>query len=194
MTDFHNHFTSTSSILCTSSLLPQYYTEEIWEEMKREKPHHLGEAGLDKRYVSLVPLEEQKRRLTDILTFAKNNGLCVTLHSVRTTSHTLEVLSRVQPFERTVIWHGFTGSCETASILYKMGVIISIGPRVPEEKIKTLVQANPLFVLETDYDGNSYSEHEQLIKEVYNRASKALGITEERLEEMCLETAAAFKI
>ncbi len=192
MFDFHNHFTDRSSILCPAFLLPQYFTEERWEQLKIEKPKHMGEAGLDKRFINLMPLSEQKRILTEVLGFAKENGLCTTLHSVHTTSHTLEILSSVKPREKTVIWHGFTGSAETASLLYKLGVIISIGPRVPEEKISSLVKANPLFVLETDYDGENLEEHEQIITDVYNKTSRALGIRVNKLEEICLETAAAF--
>lgn len=192
MFDFHNHFTASSSLLCPPNLLPQYYTQTAWEEIKKKKPHHIGEAGLDKRFIELVPLSEQKRRLTEILEFAKDNNLCVTLHCVQCTSHMLEILFAVKPVEKTVIWHGFTGSKETAAQLYRMGIIISIGPRLSEERIKELVSANHLFVLETDYEGSDYSEHEQLIKDVYNRTSEALGISADKLEEMCLETAAAF--
>ncbi|MCR5761126.1 MAG: TatD family hydrolase [Sphaerochaetaceae bacterium] len=192
MFDFHNHFTDKSAILCPADLLPKYYTEQRWEELKRLMPKHLGEAGLDKRFFNTVSLEEQKRRLTEILVFAKENSLCVTLHCVQCTSHMLEVLSSVKPRFGTVIWHGFTGSAETAAILYKMGVIISVGPRLSPDKIKEVLSANSLFVVETDYEGSSEIEHKQRLEDVYNKVAAALGKSVSEIEEMCFETAAAF--
>ncbi|MCR5760738.1 MAG: TatD family hydrolase [Sphaerochaetaceae bacterium] len=190
MTDFHNHFTDRDSILCPSDLLPQYYTREKWESIKKLKPAHLGEAGLDRRFPDL---EEQKKKLLEILEFAKENRLLVTLHCVRCTGAMLEILKAVKPNEKSVIWHGFTGSAETASELYRLSVIVSIGPRLPRERIREVAESNPYFVFETDYEGNSEEEHKKIITDVYNSASEELGLTVDRLEELSCDTAKAFK-
>ena len=193
--DFHSHFPSPSAVVCTAEpcteapsaslmrfegLLPDRWTAErqkvLSDLILSDSGIHMGEIGLDKRFTDLLSMERQAEILREELSFSFSNNRCVSLHCVQATGLLLQVLSefRFRPF--SVIWHGFSGSAETARQLYKAGVIISIGPRF-HGSIRSIFEANPHTVPETDYEGPDEAEHEAILRQQYERFCTELGMT-----------------
>lgn len=197
--DFHSHFASEYSIFCTDSpdlipddsekkslmrcigLLPEKWTAEreqlLFDRLSSDADLHMGEVGLDRRFQDMLPMEQQEQILDRELSFAIENDRSVSLHCVRATGPMLDLLSKhhFRPF--SIMWHGFSGSAETAASLYRLGVIISIGPRFlgrtgnadSKTKIEKILSANPMTVLETDYTGNDEREHLEILEELYGK-------------------------
>lgn len=189
--------------LYCEGLLPQYWTVQKQEMLVHNlqapasilRPHHfgevnLGEVGLDKRFQAKVSLQEQEENLLALLKEAKRLDKLVTIHSVQATERTINVLMKAQLKPWKTIWHGFNGSLETAQILYKLGVFISlgprsIGPRVPKQDLKALAKVHPNFVLETDYEGADQTQYNNLLQEHYQNCATQLGWSLEKLKEHC---------
>ena len=191
MLDFHSHYPSGNSIVCTDSpetvysnhngrtlmncigLLPEKWTEEreqlLYNRLSSEKDLQMGEIGLDRRFQDRLPMEYQIRILKRELGFAVDNDRSVSLHCVRATGPMLEILSGLSFRPFSILWHGFTGSAETAASLYRLGVIVSVGPRFTGD-IEKIFSANPMTVLETDYTGNEEQKHLEILEEMYRRA------------------------
>lgn len=189
--------------LYCEGLLPQYWTAQKQEMLVHNlqapasilRPHHfgevnLGEVGLDKRFQTQVSLQEQEENLLALLQEAKRLDKIVTIHSVQATERTINVLKKAQLKPWKTIWHGFTGSLETAQILYKLGVFISLGPRglgprSPKQDLKDLAKVHPNFVLETDYEGTDQNQYNNLLQEHYQNCATQLGWRLEELKEHC---------
>ena len=197
--DFHSHLTSEYSIVCTDSpdlipddsekktlmrcigLLPDKWTAEreqlLFDRLSSDADLHMGEVGLDRRFQDMLPMEQQEQILDRELSFAIENDRSVSLHCVRATGPMLDLLSKhhFRPF--SIMWHGFSGSAETAASLYRLGVIISIGPRFlgrtgnadSKTKIEKILSANPMTVLETDYTGENAKEHLEILEGLYRK-------------------------
>ena len=174
-------------------LLPERWTAEkqkvLSDLLLSDRCIHMGEIGLDKRFTDLLSMEMQAEVLREELSFAFSNNKCVSLHCVQATGMMLQILSefRFRPF--SVIWHGFTGSSETARQLYKAGVIISIGPRF-HGSIRSIFEANPNTVPETDYEGQDESEYQSVLRQQYERFCTELGMT---LDEFSVTSAGTLR-
>ncbi len=172
-------------------LLPDRWAAERQKDLSdlllSDRCIHMGEIGLDKRFTDLLSMEMQAEVLREELSFAFSNNKCVSLHCVQATGMMLKVLSefRFRPF--SVIWHGFTGSSETARQLYKAGVIISIGPRF-RGSIRSIFEANPHTVPETDYEGSDEAKHEAILRQQYERFCTELGTTLDEFSERAAAT------
>ncbi len=169
-------------------LLPDRWTEEkqarLLSILASHDDIHLGEVGLDKRFVDLVPMQKQADILQKELLFAKDNGRCISLHCVRSTGLMLEILHGLELRPFSVIWHGFSGSAETAAQLEKKGLIISIGPRF-KGSIADIFRANGNTVPETDYEGTNAREHERILEAQHNRFCRELRLEPKELEKHC---------
>ena len=195
LTDFHSHIASEFSIVCTDTpdvpkaekalmncvgLLPDKWTEELesllYKRLSEEKTLHMGEVGLDKRFEDRVPMEKQLQILKREMLFATENNRSITLHCVRATGPMTELLSQLKFRPFSVLWHGFTGSAETAKQLCQLGVIVSLGPRISTdaEKIRKIFSANPMTVLETDLSKHSGGVQQVVLTEHYQRVEDAL--------------------
>ena len=195
LTDFHSHIASEFSIVCTDTpdvpkaekalmncvgLLPDKWTEELesllYKRLSEDKTLHMGEVGLDKRFEDRVPMEKQLQILKREMLFATENNRSITLHCVRATGPMTELLSQLKFRPFSVLWHGFTGSSETAKQLYQLGVIVSLGPRISTdaEKIRKIFSANPVTVLETDLSKHSGGDQQVVLTEHYQRVEDAL--------------------
>ena len=169
-------------------LLPDRWTEakqaQLFSLLASDKHIHLGEVGLDKRFSDLIPMQRQADILRSELEFALQNGKNISLHCVRATGLMLEILGglTLRPF--SVIWHGFTGSAETARQLAGMNIIISIGPRFTGA-ISDIYGANPDTVPETDYEGTDAREHRQMLESQYTRFARELNLSVQNLETHC---------
>ena len=182
MFDAHCHFKSEDSIVCSAQLLPS---------MVELPPDYslvgVSEIGLDKRFVDRIPMEEQVSILSSLLYYAKMKRIPVTLHCVHATQLMVDTLKSFGNWEWRAMWHGFTGSKETAAMLEKMGVLVSIGPR-----FKGSVSDLGPFVIESDYEGDSETERLGILSGVYNSVSIELGVNVEALDNLCRSRASAF--
>lgn len=195
--DFHSHYPSPNALVCTAEpnkeppktfkirfegLLPDRWTEDKQKDLQKiiltDKTIQVGEIGLDKRFTDIIPILKQADILREELTFAIENNRLVSLHCVHSTGLMLDILSEFKYRPFSIIWHGFTGSPETAARLHKLGVIISIGPRF-KGSIKDIFTANPYTVPETDYEGTSEEEYQAILKAQYARFSSELNMDAE---------------
>ena len=208
--DFHSHFPRPDSIVCTAEpyapkndipalmhfqgLFPDRWTEEkqalLFEQLENNSHIHLGEVGLDKRFSDLLPMQEQADILRSELEFAIQNDRIITLHCVRATGLMLEILDdlyrdglNIRPF--SIIWHGFTGSPETARQLARSNIILSIGPRFAGS-ISDIHRANPATVPETDYEGTDEQEHGRILESQYRRFETELDLSADEVEMHCM--------
>lgn len=197
--DFHSHFYDADSIVCNADasepsrkpallkcagLLPDQWSPErqdqLFSLLKTDENLQLGEVGLDRRFEGLLPMERQMNVLRQELEFAVGKGRSVSLHCVHATKPILDLLGEMPFRPWSILWHGFSGSVETAARLARLRVIVSVGPRFKGE-ISELIKANPYTVPETDYEGSYEAEHQGILKNQYlrfpeNYSDKALQI------------------
>ena len=185
--DFHSHHAAPYSIFCNpdasetaqstalltcAGLLPQLWTQErqqrLYELLDSRADLQVGEIGLDRRFDDIIPMERQLAILKEELAFAISRGRCISLHCVRATKPMLDLLSGLDFRPYSILWHGFTGSPETAAELKKLRVILSVGPRFTGN-INELLKANPFIVPETDYEGSDDAEHQRILQNQYLR-------------------------
>ena len=185
--DFHSHHASPNSIICNADasepanstalmtcagLLPELWTQErqrqLFNLLDSEPELQMGEVGLDRRFDGILPMERQTAILKEEIAFAISRNRCISLHCVRATKPMLDILSGLKYRPYSILWHGFTGSPETAAELKKLKVILSIGPRFTGD-INELLAANPLIVPETDYEGSDDTEHQEILRNQYLR-------------------------
>lgn len=213
--DFHSHIKTPNAIYCTAfpslggsacnsccdsplmhceGLLPQYWNEERFRsllEILKEPNIQLGEVGIDKRFVKLIPLEKQYSNLVIMLQYAKKYGKKVVIHSVQATEITIKAIQQasLEPFN--ILWHNFTGSKETAKLLNKLGVVISISPRFKSD-LKAICEANPAWGLETDFEGKDILQYNKILKTLYSTVAEQLSLTVDKVREHCNGQAEAF--
>ena len=187
MFDFHNHFTDINAFKYSAELLPQNLTDNYDITLVGK-----SEIGLDKRFVNRISMDKQVEELKKMLLYANRNNIGISLHCVHATELMLKLLKEITPNPFKTVWHGFNGSKETAQILFKLDVIVSINPKF-NGNLTEIYNSNPLLVLETDYEGNSENEYNTLLREHYLICSKQLGIPLIALEERCNELKLAFK-
>lgn len=207
MVDFHSHFPSNNSFLCSADgsipdgdalvrfvgLLPSFWTlekEKDYLDLLRTKTYEIGEIGLDKRFLCNCNLDKQKQLLANCLTLGSSTDRIVALHCVNETGEMIGMLKNCISMRSKVIWHGFNGSMETASILSKMNIITSIRPSFRGD-VRALFKANPKTVLETDYEGTDEKEYNSILERHYENISAQIGITIRELEEHCNELSEA---
>lgn len=197
--DFHSHFYNTDSIVCNANasepaqkpallkcagLLPDLWTPErqnqLFDLLNTEESLQLGEVGLDKRFEGILPMDQQVAVLRQELEFAISKDRSISLHCVHATKPMLDLLADLSFRPYSILWHGFSGSNETAAQLARLKVIISIGPRYKGDVLQ-LIRANPYTVPETDYEGSDVAGHQKILKNQYlrfpeNHSEKAMEI------------------
>lgn len=192
MFDAHAHLGSSdiNSIICSSNiteyneiikckgsigLLPQYLVDkEVFFHVLKENELNIGEVGLDKRYDNM---DEQIEFLTECLKLNQERGSLLTLHCVKADGILLKLLRKYP--QKRFIYHGFTGSYETAKEITKLGGIISLGLTSTKckdfEKLLTLP-----FLLESDRAKGI--EQEKVLSYVYNTVRERLNLSLKELE------------
>ena len=185
--DFHSHFSSPDSVVCTADasapdrdsallgctgLLPDKWTvqgqQQLFSVLERDPRLQMGEVGLDRRFESILPMDMQITILKQELEFAIHKERSISLHCVRATKPMVDILKELDLRPYSILWHGFTGSPETARELAKLNVILSIGPRF-NGNVEAILQANPYTVPETDYEGSDNLEHQKILESQYRR-------------------------
>ena len=197
--DFHSHFYTADSIVCNADasepaqkpallkcagLLPDLWTPErqnqLFDLLNTDESLQLGEVGLDKRFEGILPMDQQVAVLRQELEFAISKDRSISLHCVHATKPMLDLLADLSFRPYSILWHGFSGSNETAAQLARLKVIISIGPRYKGDVLQ-LIRANPYTVPETDYEGSDVAGHQKILKNQYlrfpeNHSEKAMEI------------------
>ena len=185
--DFHSHFASSDSIICNADasepaqstalltcagLLPQLWNQkrqqQLFSLLDSRPDLQMGEVGLDRRFDGILSMERQTAILKEELAFAISRDRCISLHCVRATKMMLDILAGLEYRPYSILWHGFTGSPETAAELEKLKVLISLGPRFTGN-INELLAANPFIGPETDYEGSDEAEHQIILQNQYLR-------------------------
>ena len=208
--DFHSHISSENSIVCTDTpdempskkallrclgLLPDKWSQSLEDKLcnalSNDKSLQLGEVGLDRRFEKAMSMHQQTEALEREIRFAISRGRSVSLHCVRETGRMIKLLSELKFRPFSILWHGFSGSAETAAELYRMRIIISIGPNFHCD-IQKLFQAKPMLALETDYTGSDENEHQRILQTHHHNISLMLGLKSDQLEKHCANVFTAF--
>lgn len=194
MFDAHSHLGNIilPSIICTSKaeeyeeairigasiglLPPNLYDREIFfEVLRKNKNLDIGEVGLDFRFSNK---DEQTDFFLTALEIAKTENRIISLHVVRADGTAIELIRRFAPLK--FIWHGFTGSYETAKEVLKHGGLISLGKRSFYSKdINRLINLD--FLIESDMKAGTGQV--ELLDELYKKASLLLKTEPEKLEK-----------
>jgi len=113
----------------------------------------IGEVGLDAALD--VDLKLQHRVFTAQVKLACEAGLPLLIHCRRRTAEVLEVLQEYAARLHGGIWHGFSGSSESAQQIIAQGFALGIGPVLLRKNARKLPEAlkgvpDSMLVLETD--------------------------------------------
>ncbi len=114
----------------------------------------IGEIGLD-GFPGMPPAAEQEQVLRSQLRIAAAAGLPVVLHCRKATGRLLEILRQEGASRVGGIWHGFSGSLETALAAMELGFGLAFGGPLTwpgARRAPQVLQALPAewIVLETD--------------------------------------------
>ncbi|MFA6775713.1 MAG: TatD family hydrolase [Sphaerochaetaceae bacterium] len=134
----------------------------------------IGEVGLDGRFPHM---ELQTAFFTDVLHLAQIHHRLVSIHAVHADGLLLSLLNG----SVRSIWHGFTGSVESARLAAAKRCVVSLGPRTVKSGLwKRLEELNVPFLLETDSkDGGETA----LLEWMYHTCAQRLGLTSLQLQE-----------
>jgi TatD DNase family protein len=147
----------------------------------RDRPScHVGEVGLDKRFPDIA---QQVKFLSSVLDLAFELDRSVTLHIVQSEGKALDLLKSLGKRLPRLLWHGFTGSLETAKEADRLGCILSLGPLVERTRLgKNLSSLSSLpLAIETDYEGKDSEEYSRLLENQYRNIARLLDIQVEAL-------------
>ena len=145
------------NVYCTVGVHPQFAlrydngtARKIESLLAGRKVAGIGEIGLDKTFPFY---EVQKTVFAAQLTLASLHDVPVVLHTRRAFDDTFEALKTIRPGK--ALFHGFSGSTETAKRILSGGFFIGIGHIVllkNSVKIKEALKYIPLdkIILETD--------------------------------------------
>jgi TatD DNase family protein len=164
------------SIIPSIGLLPPLEGKEaLFFQALREHPTFaIGEVGFDGRFPDG---EGQEAFLRKVMETAASEKRLVTLHCVHRDGLLLSFLNP----SVLAIWHGFTGSVETAKEAEKKGCVLSFGYRVEHSRLwndlKRLREVP--FLLETD--GQS-AEDEKGFAPFAERLARHMGYSLAELE------------
>ncbi|MBG0766573.1 MAG: TatD family hydrolase [Spirochaetaceae bacterium] len=145
--------------------------------LKAHPSLQIAEVGLDRRFPDI---ERQEVFLKDTLTLGFELGRSVSLHCVHEQGRMLSTLHSLQPDLPPLIWHGYTGSWETAQEAAKLGVILSYGRKLFLSKLAregARLVTIP-YALETDFEQGDYT---QMLWAQVKAFSSLSGCTREEL-------------
>ncbi|NBK21722.1 MAG: hypothetical protein EOM68_06830, partial [Spirochaetia bacterium] len=114
----------------------------------------VGEIGLDKRFGDM---EGQQRFLNAALDLAFSLKRSVTVHVVQSDALFLSCLKKAGRRAPPILWHGFTGSIETARTAAEKGCILSLAPGIEHTRLAKRIEELALlpFAIETDYENDT---------------------------------------
>lgn len=165
--------------LYSAGIHPWYIDEEIWqadfEKLRNiaacENIVAIGECGLDK--LCDTPYALQERIFAEQAALAEELKKPLIIHAVKSHNDIIALHKSIKPSQQWII-HGFRGKPQTAEMLLREGVYISIGEKFNPE-LHVALPYDKLFV-ETD-------ESTLPLTEIYASVAKGWGITAEQLAE-----------
>jgi TatD DNase family protein len=136
----------------------------------------IGEIGLD----GMVAVAEKAQETAFLaqLELAVAVGLPVLIHCRRQTAAVLKLLQEVGVSRVGGIWHGFSGSLETAEQVVAQGLLIGVGPvllRDNARKLPEAVKNLPADVLVLETDGPDMATGSAALVEVAARLAELRG-------------------
>ena len=133
------------------------YIEDLGKALQDNPFVQVGEVGLDKRFGDL---EGQKSFLLAALDLAFSLQRSVTVHVVQSDGLFLSCLKKAGNRLPPILWHGFTGSVETARTAAEKGCILSLAPGIEHTRLATRLDELAFlpFAIETDYDKKTMQE------------------------------------
>lgn len=149
--------------------------ELLDQAMEHESVFAMGEIGLDNRPQYRPAAEVQRAVFARCIAISARHSKPIIVHQVKALDETLEELKAAQS---PVIFHGFSGSSESAARILARGHNLSLGhllltnPRV-QESLRIAPQGR--IFLETDQ-----SQH--TIEEIYAKASQIMHISVDELK------------
>ncbi len=156
-----------------------------------QNPHAgIGEIGLDKIKAKkglVFCLENQIKVLSLQLELAQKLNRPVTIHQG---GYTQKIIAILTPYKSLkILFHGFSGSKETAQILVHLGFYLSFLPQQEQklQKIKPILPINQLF-LETD----GKKENKENFENFYKKVALLWGCSFSDFKKRMIENAKVF--
>lgn len=151
----------------------------------------IGEIGLDA--IAGPPAEIQQQTFREQIEIACSIQLPILLHSRKTAQTTLAILDEFSNCKLSGIWHGFSGSMETAEKLLAAGFKIGIGTVLlnpTARRLPEVIEQFPLesFVLETDFPYRA--EHPKALLNVAAKVAQLKNISIAQVTNVTANTAA----
>lgn len=156
----HSLTKNTRYVRAALGLHPQLVAERmhelpLWEHYLPET-RYVGEVGLDAGPRFFRSFEAQKQVFARILTrCAEAGGKILTVHSVRATRDTLDLIEKhLPPGRGAVVLHWFTGSLSEARRAVELGCYFSVNAQMMrDDRRSNLVRSLPSERLLTETDG-----------------------------------------
>jgi TatD DNase family protein len=150
----------------------------------------IGEIGLD----ALLDVEPalQERAFREQLEIALGAELPVLVHCRKRTAEVLRILKESGIRKVGGIWHGFSGSLETARQIIDLGMMLGIGPVLLRENVRKLpatLRALPPEVLVLETDAPDMASGPEVLIEVAEKLAELRGWTLEETARITTENA-----
>jgi TatD DNase family protein len=138
----------------------------------------IGEIGLDALLDVELPVQE--RAFRGQLEIAFDAGLPVLIHCRKQTAAVLQILQEVDIARVGGIWHGFSGSLETARQIVALGIKLGIGPvllRETARKLPEVVKLLPAETLVLETDAPDMATGPEVLLDVAKKLAEMRGWT-----------------
>jgi len=140
----------------------------------------IGEAGLDAQLD--VDMTRQRQAFVAQVTIACEAKLPLLIHCRKCTNEVLKILQEFSDSLNGGIWHGFSGSSETAQQIIKLGFALGIGPVLLRDNVRRLpaaLEVVPAEVLVLETDAPDMATGPEALLTVARRLAAIRGWTEE---------------
>ncbi len=148
--------------------------DQLREALAADLNSYIGEVGDE----PFLPPEKQRSLVENILILAREVKVPVVFHHRGSIAPMVPLLKQ---FSRDIplILHQFTGSVETARELHRLGISVSLSPKLRERKMKLSFRLKELdipFFIETDYTGSDEDHYLELLHQQYEWVSRETAI------------------
>ncbi len=155
---------------CTEVDLPRLETL-----LAQRKEMQIGKVGLDRRFPDR---EGQVKVLQEFFRIARDMHRMVSLHVVGADGQMAGILDGTV----ATLWHGFTGSIETAKAITGKGSVISLGPRVEGTKLWNRLEEIKDLPFTVESDLPACGRYHQSLEAWYQKLASRLGWQVEQVE------------
>lgn len=144
--------------------------------LRKREDLAVGEVGLDKRFADK---EDQIRNLSRAQTLARTLGRPLTLHVVGYDGLALKLIDPRVP----TLWHGFTGSVESAREIVRKHGVLSLGPRCEHTRLWKNLEALRDMPFAVESDATTTQDYARLLELWYQRLASRLDWSIAKLED-----------